>query len=226
MTVSDSSRTRVVVLISGNGSNLQALIDARQAGQMSVDLVAVISNRPAARGLVRAQQAGVTAQVVDHTQYPDREAFDRALAGEIDRYSPDLIVLAGFMRILTTEFTHHYLGRLLNIHPSLLPKYQGLHTHERALAAGDREHGATVHFVTAELDGGPAVVQARVPIAPGDDAASLAQRVQAQEHRIYPLAVKWFAEGRLRMENGVAFLDSEPLGPSGHLISDTQPQQS
>lgn len=225
MTVSDSPRTRVVVLISGNGSNLQAFIDARQAGQLPVDLVAVISNRPAVRGLSRAQQSGITTQVVDHTQYPDRETFDAALTREIDSYSPDLVILAGFMRILTAEFTHHYLGRLLNIHPSLLPKHQGLHTHERALAAGDRQHGATVHFVTAELDGGPAVVQARLPIRPNDDAASLAQRVQALEHRIYPLAVQWFAEGRLRMENGVAFLDGEPLGPSGHLTPDTQSQQ-
>ncbi len=218
MTSSNKSPSRVVVLISGNGSNLQALIDAWQAGELPIELAAVISNRPGVKGLERAERAGVETRVLDHTGFSDREEFDTALRKEIDHFSPDLVVLAGFMRILTPKFTRHYLGRMLNIHPSLLPKYQGLHTHERVLAAGDSEHGVTVHFVTAELDGGPAVIQARIPVASDDDAGSLARRVQAQEHQIYPLAVKWFAQGRLTMNNGQALLDGEPLGPSGYPI--------
>lgn len=207
-----------MVLISGNGSNLQALIDAWQAGDLPVELAAVISNRPGVKGLERAERAGIETRVLDHTGFSDREEFDAALRKEIDLFAPDLVVLAGFMRILTPAFTRHYLGRMLNIHPSLLPNYQGLHTHERVLAAGDSEHGVTVHFVTAELDGGPAVIQARIPVASDDDAGSLARRVQAQEHQIYPLAVKWFAQGRLTMNNGQALLDGEPLGPSGYPI--------
>lgn len=214
---------RVVVLISGSGSNLQALIDGWQQQQLPIELAAVISNRPGVLGLERAENAGIPAIVLDHTQFPDRLGFDTALMEVIDSYQAGLVVLAGFMRILTAEFTRHYHGRMLNIHPSLLPKYQGLHTHQRALEAGDVEHGVTVHFVTAELDGGPAAIQARVPINPGDDAASLAQRVQQQEHIIYPLAVKWFAEGRLRMRDGCAFLDNEPLPASGHLIGGAAP---
>ncbi|MDQ2078492.1 phosphoribosylglycinamide formyltransferase [Marinimicrobium sp. ABcell2] len=218
MTDADSQRTRVVVLISGTGSNLQALINAQQAGELPIELVAVISNRPEAKGLKRAERAGIPTCVVDHTQFDGRESFDQALQRKIDAYQPDLIVLAGFMRILTEAFTRHYEGRMLNIHPSLLPKYQGLNTHERALQAGDEEHGVTIHFVTAELDGGPIALQARVPVLPDDDATSLAQRVLVQEHRIYPLAVKWFAEGRLRMVDGRVLLNSEPLGPSGYPI--------
>lgn len=214
--VNTDAPSRVLVLISGNGSNLQALIDARDSGQVPIELVAVISNRPGARGLERARRAGIPALTLDHTDFDGREAFDRALIAEIDRYRPDLVVLAGFMRILTPELTRHFRGRMLNIHPSLLPKYQGLHTHERALAAGDREHGVTVHFVTEELDGGPAVIQARVPVYEDDNVSTLSERVQTQEHRIYPLAVRWFAEGRLSMDNGKVFLDGEPLGPSGH----------
>lgn len=210
---------RVVVLISGSGSNLQALIDAQQKGDLPVEIVAVISNRPGVLGLTRAEIAGIPTLVLDHTQYSDRVTFDRELIRLIDSYEPDLLVLAGFMRILTEEFTGHYLGRMLNIHPSLLPKYQGLHTHQRVLEAGDLEHGVTVHFVTAELDGGPAAIQARINVLPNDDAAALAQRVQQQEHIIYPLAVKWFAEGRLRMQDGRALLDNELLSSSGYLIS-------
>jgi phosphoribosylglycinamide formyltransferase-1 len=216
--MTSGSPVRVVVLISGSGSNLQALIDGWQAGDLPIEIAAVISNRPAVLGLQRAEQAGVPALVLDHTRFAERETFDRELMGLIDSHEPDLVVLAGFMRILTTGFTRHYLGRMLNIHPSLLPKYQGLYTHQRALDAGDREHGVTVHFVTDELDGGPAVVQARVPVRASDDAASLAKRVQQQEHIIYPLAVRWFAEGRLRMHNGQSWLDGEPLPPGGHLI--------
>lgn len=214
---------RVVVLISGSGSNLQALIDGWQQQQLPIELAAVISNRPGVRGLERAERAGIPTVVLDHTQFSDRLDFDTALMEVIDSYQAGLVILAGFMRILTAEFTHHYLGRMLNIHPSLLPKYQGLHTHQRALDAGDTEHGVTVHFVTAELDGGPAAIQARVPVNPGDDAATLAQRVQQQEHIIYPLAVKWFAEGRLRMSEGRAVLDNEPLPASGHLIGGSAP---
>mgnify|MGYP001214727289 FL=1 len=220
--MSSAQPTRVVVLISGSGSNLQALIDGQQRGQLPIDIVAVISNRPAVRGLLRAEHAGIPAEVLDHTRYDSREAFDTALQECIDRYRPELVVLAGFMRILTPALTRHYEGRMLNIHPSLLPKYQGLHTHQRALDAGETEHGVTVHFVTAELDGGPPAVQARVPVLPDDDAESLAARVQRQEHVIYPLAVKWFAEGQLRMESGRALLNNEPLGPNGYLMDTTQ----
>ena len=214
-----SPRTRVVVLISGSGSNLQASIDGMQSTELPLDIAAVISNRPAVFGLERAEKAGIPALVLDHKQFDDRESFDQKLAQLIDSYQPDLVVLAGFMRILTTTFTRHYAGRMLNIHPSLLPKYQGLHTHQRVLDAGEAEHGVTVHFVTEELDGGPAVIQAKISIESVDDAVSLAKRVQQQEHIIYPLAVKWFAEGRLRMDDGAVFLDNELLPPSGYLIN-------
>jgi phosphoribosylglycinamide formyltransferase-1 len=216
-------KTRVVVLISGSGSNLQALIDGVQAGELPVDLVAVISNRPAVFGLERAAKANIAAEVLDHKAFADRASFDRALMAKIDSYEPDLVVLAGFMRILTPEFTQHYLGRMLNIHPSLLPKFQGLHTHQRAIEACESHHGVTVHFVTAELDGGPAIVQACVPIFADDDANSLAKRVQRQEHVIYPLAVKWFAEGDLRMIDGKSVLKGEPLPTSGFLTSSDEP---
>lgn len=216
---SSSARPRVVVLISGSGSNLQALIDGMQKEELPIEIAAVISNRPAVLGLMRAEHAGIPALVLDHKQFDDRESFDQKLAQLIDSYQPDLVVLAGFMRILTTEFTRHYQGRMLNIHPSLLPKYQGLHTHQRVLDAGELEHGVTVHFVTAELDGGPSVIQAKISVEAGDDATSLAKRVQQQEHIIYPLAVKWFAEGRLRMNDNGVFLDNELLPPSGYLIN-------
>lgn len=219
----DTKRTRVVVLISGSGSNLQALIDNHAAGHLPIELAAVISNRPAVMGLERAARARIATEVMDHKDFESRDSFDCALMQLIDRYAPDLVVLAGFMRILTPEFTQHYRGRMLNIHPSLLPKFQGLHTHERALAAGESHHGVTVHFVTAELDGGPAVIQARVPILPQDDAITLAKRVQRQEHIIYPLAVKWFAEGKLRMEGGKALLNDELLPESGYQIEANEP---
>lgn len=210
--------TRVVVLISGSGSNLQALIDGQQAGDLPIDIVAVISNRPDVYGLTRAAQADIPAVLLDHKAFANREEFDQQLMRVIDDYSPDLLVLAGFMRILTPQFTQHYLGRMLNIHPSLLPKFQGLHTHQRALDAHETRHGVTVHFVTAELDGGPSAIQASVPIINGDDAGSLAKRVQRQEHIIYPLAVKWFAEGRLVMKENRAYLDNELLPEHGYLI--------
>lgn len=201
----------VVVLVSGRGSNMEALLRARRAGDLPVVFRAVISNRPEAPALDIARAEGVTAEALDHRPFPDRESFDHALMGVIDRHEPGLIVLAGFMRILTADFIEHYRGRLLNIHPSLLPALPGLHTHERALAEGLHEHGATVHFVTPELDAGPAVLQARVPVRPGDDPATLGARVLRQEHRIYPRAVRWFAEGRLRFDGDTPWLDGEPL---------------
>lgn len=216
--MSEAKKARVVVLISGSGSNLQALIDGVADKSLPIDLVAVISNRPEVMGLERAAKANIPADLLDHKTFADRESFDRALMEKIDSYLPDLVVLAGFMRILTPEFTQHYLGRMLNIHPSLLPKFQGLHTHQRAIDAGEQRHGVTVHFVTAELDGGPAIVQASVPVLASDDASSLAKRVQRQEHVIYPLAVKWFAQGDLRMIDGKSVLKGEPLPTSGFQI--------
>lgn len=212
----------IVVLISGSGSNLQALIDAADAGDLQANISAVISNRPKAYGLERAAAAGINTHVVDHTEYPSREAFDQELASIIDQHQPDLVVLAGFMRILTPEFTNRYLGRMLNIHPSLLPKYPGLNTHQRAIDAGDDSHGVTVHFVIPELDGGPNVVQAIVPVLASDSADQLAARVLVQEHKIYPLAVSWFAQGRLKMDANSCRLDDKRLPESGHII-DTRP---
>lgn len=206
----------VAVLISGSGSNLQALIDGAQTGALPIDLRAVISNESNAFGLERAKRAGIEARVLDHRDFPDRESYDVALAELIDRFEPGLVVLAGFMRILTPGFVARYRGRMLNIHPSLLPKFRGLHTHQRALEAGETAHGASVHFVTEELDGGPLVLQARVPVKPGDVADTLAARVLKKEHKIYPQVVRWFAQGRLVIDgDGVPRLDgreiSQPL---------------
>ena len=208
----------VVVLISGSGSNLQALIDSVAHDGNPARIAAVICNRAGAYGLERAKQAWITTELLDHKQFDGREAFDAALIQAIDAHQPDLVVLAGFMRILTPGFVQHYSGRLLNIHPSLLPKHKGLHTHQRAIEAGDSEHGCSVHFVTEELDGGPLVVQAVLPVMADDTAESLARRVHQQEHQIYPLAVRWFAEGRLRLGAQGAMLDGLPLPASGHLI--------
>ena len=208
----------VVVLLSGSGSNLQALIDSDDVKASPATLRAVISNRADAPGLQRAKNAGIDTRVLDHTAFEGREAFDAALIEIIDTFNPHLVVLAGFMRILSADFVRHYQGRLLNIHPSLLPKYKGLHTHQRALEAQDREHGCSVHFVTEELDGGPLVVQAVIPVESEDTPSSLAQRVHAQEHRIYPLAVRWFAEGRLSLDEQGALLDGQLLPASGHQI--------
>lgn len=208
----------VVVLISGSGSNLQALIDSIAHDGNPARIAAVISNRADAYGLERAKQAGIATAVLDHKQFDGREAFDAALVEAIDAFAPQLVVLAGFMRILTPGFVRHYTGRLLNIHPSLLPKYKGLHTHQRALEAGDSEHGCSVHFVSEELDGGPLVVQAVVPVQSDDSPSSLAQRVHEQEHVIYPLAVRWFAEGRLQLAAQGAMLDEQLLPSTGQLI--------
>ncbi len=209
---------RVVVLISGSGSNLQALIDGQQEGTLPITISAVISNRPDALGLERARQANIPTALIDHTGFSDRLSFDQALIKSIDEYQPDLVVLAGFMRILTPEFVRHFQGRMLNIHPSLLPKYQGLHTHRRALEAGDEKHGVTVHFVTEELDGGPPVIQASVHIDKTDDESTLAKKVQRQEHIIYPMAVNWFAQHRLQITGNTVLLDGEPLPENGYQV--------
>lgn len=202
----------VVVLISGAGSNLQALIDAQLGDALPVEIRAVVSNRAEAFGLERATRAGIATRVLNHRDFATRERYDGELGTLIEDFAPGLVVLAGFMRILTPEFVTRFRGRLLNIHPSLLPKFPGLHTHQRAIDAGEVEHGATVHFVTEELDGGPAVLQARVPVLPGDDAATLAGRVLLKEHLIYPLAVRWFAEGRLSLtDRGWPLFDGKVL---------------
>lgn len=208
-------RLPIVVLVSGGGTNLQSIIDAVQSQELPVDIRAVISNRTGAYGLERAAQAGIPGEVLNHKDFPDRESYDRALIDLIDRYTPGLVVLAGFMRILSDDFVRHYEGRMVNIHPSLLPKYRGLNTHQRCLEAGDAEHGATVHFVTPELDAGPVIIQARVPVKPGDSPEALAARVLKEEHRIYPTAIRWFAEGRLELKNGVAHLDGDIIEPGG-----------
>lgn len=202
---------RIAVLISGGGTNLQALIDAEAAGTLDGTIAAVISNRPDVRGLERAEEAGIPSRVISHREHADRASFDAALMEAIDSFSPDLVVLAGFMRILTDGFVQHYRGRLLNIHPSLLPDWPGLHTHRRVLEAGQAQHGATVHFVTEELDGGPPVIQGRVPVRADDDEDSLAHRVGSQERRIYPEAVRWFCRGRLRLVGSQVELDGTGL---------------
>ena len=202
----------VAVLISGSGSNLQALIDGQLDGTLPIRIRVVVSNRADVFGLERAERAGIPGRVLSHKGYASREDYDADLATLLDEYQPGLVVLAGFMRILTPDFVIRHEGRMFNIHPSLLPKFPGLHTHQRALEAGEQEHGATVHFVTDELDGGPAVIQARVPVLPGDDAERLAARVLAREHVIYPLAVRWFAEGRLALgADGCPRLDGRVL---------------
>jgi phosphoribosylglycinamide formyltransferase-1 len=201
----------IVVLISGAGSNLRAIAERAREGSLPVEIRAVISDRPEAPGLAWAAAAGLPAEVVPWRGFADRAGFDAALAACIDRHAPALVVLAGFMRVLGDGFVGRYLGRMLNIHPSLLPRHRGLHTHRRALEAGDRVHGASVHFVTPELDGGPVVLQARVPVREGDDEAALAARVLAQEHRIYPECIGWFAAGRLLYRDGAAVLDGRIL---------------
>ena len=206
-----SRRLAIVVLISGRGSNLQSIIDSITGGTLPADLRAVISNCGDALGLERARQAGVSTEVVDHRRFSDRASFDRALADVIDRHGAELVILAGFMRILGAEFVARYRGRLINIHPSLLPAFRGLDTHRRALEAGVAEHGASVHFVTEELDGGPVIVRARVPVLPGDTAEVLAARVLEHEHRILPETIRWFAQGRLALDDRQVILDGRPL---------------
>lgn len=203
--------TRVAVLISGEGSNLQALIDAAQAGQLGSRIVTVVSNRGAARGLERARAAGIEALQLPAARGQGRDEYDAALAALLASRAPELVVLAGFMRILGPTFVELYAGRMLNLHPSLLPKYPGLDTHRRVLAAGDTLHGATVHFVTTQLDGGPPIIQYRLAVRAGDTTESLAQRVHVGEHIILPRAVSWFAAGRLRLAGGSVMLDGQAL---------------
>ncbi|EST58533.1 phosphoribosylglycinamide formyltransferase [Proteus cibi] len=201
----------IVVLISGNGSNLQAIIDACRTNKITGNVVAVLSNKADAYGLERAKLADIPAYFVDPALYHDRADYDNALIEQIDAYKPDIVVLAGFMRILSPGFVTHYQHKLLNIHPSLLPKYPGLHTHRQVLANKDSFHGVTVHFVTEELDGGPKIIQACIPVLPDDTEQSLQTRIQAEEYRIYPLAIRWLAEDRLKMKNNQAFLDDIAL---------------
>ncbi len=204
-------RLSIVVLLSGSGSNLQAIIEAIDSGALHAEIRAVISNKAEAYGLQRACHHGIDTAIIDHRDYNDRAQFDQALLERIDQYQPRLIVLAGFMRILTADFVDHFSGRIINIHPSLLPAYTGLNTHQRAIDAGDQEHGVSIHYVTNELDGGPIICQARVPILPGDSADTLANRVLKQEHRIYPLTLDWISQGRLRQKLNHVNFDGQIL---------------
>jgi phosphoribosylglycinamide formyltransferase-1 len=212
--------SRILVLISGSGSNLQAIIDACNASDYPGEVVGVISNKADAYGLTRASNADIDNLVLSHKDFDCRESYDQALMTEIDKFAPDIVVLAGFMRILTPAFVQRYQGKLLNIHPSLLPKYQGLNTHQRAIDAGDKEHGVSVHFVTEELDGGPVILQAKIPVFDGDVSDDLAARVHEQEHRIYPLVIKWLCQNRLGMhkdgDHQQAILDGKVLSVSGY----------
>lgn len=215
----ESKVSRLVVVISGSGSNLQAIIDACQDGRISASISAVISNKPDVYGLERAKKAGITSTVLNHKEYESRESYDMALAELIDSFEPDLIVLAGFMRILSAEFVKRYPGKMLNIHPSLLPKYPGLHTHQRALQNNETEHGATVHFVTEELDGGPILLQGIIDVSSDDDESSLASRVQQEvEHTIYPLAIEYCVGGRAVMSGANVSLDGALLPPQGKTL--------
>jgi phosphoribosylglycinamide formyltransferase 1 len=222
--LSETPRQPIVILISGRGSNMRALIERSQATDAAYRVASVISDRADAGGLEAAAQLGVEARALPRPTGSERADYDRLLAATISGYSPALIVLAGFMRILSAEFVARFAGRILNIHPSLLPKYAGLHTHRRVLEAREAEHGVTVHFVTEELDGGPPVLQARVPVLPGDTEATLSERVLVQEHIIYPLAVNWFCQGRLRCEAGKARLDGRLLSEPVQ-ISDASPER-
>ncbi len=210
MTATGRTPLRIAVLVSGSGSNLQAIIDAVQAGSLDGRIVGVISDRPGVLALERARQAGIPGITVDYRAQPDRESFGIALLNELQRLAPQLVVLAGFMRILPAAVVDSYRGRMLNVHPSLLPRYPGLDTYKRALTAGDAWHGSTVHFVIPELDAGPPLVQYRVAIRPGDTEESLRGRVQRGEHRIYPLALQWLAEGRFEYRDGAIWCDGRP----------------
>jgi phosphoribosylglycinamide formyltransferase-1 len=201
---------RTAILISGSGTNLQAFIDQVADQQLDLELCIVFSNNPDAYGLARAREAGIPTECFEHGAFPSRELFDRAVAGILDVYEPELIILAGFMRILSPWFVEHYAGRILNIHPALLPKYPGLDTHQRALDAGDEWHGSTVHFVTEELDGGPRILQGRLRVNPGESADELRERVQAIEHRIYPEAAGLVGAGRVRFHEGTTWIDGQP----------------
>ena len=227
MTLATESNTKpsIVVLISGSGSNLQTIIDQCSNGKINGKVTAVISNVETAYGLTRAQNANIDSKVLNHKAYDSRELYDQALIQTINAYQPDVVVLAGFMRIVTAGFVEHYQGKLINIHPSLLPKYQGLNTHQRVLDSADTEHGCSVHFVTEELDGGPVILQAKVPVFDGDDSSQLAERVLVQEHLIYPMVVGWMCDQRLQMKKQdsgfVAYLDKQLLSPQGYANEDS-----
>ncbi|WP_273383043.1 phosphoribosylglycinamide formyltransferase [Actinobacillus porcinus] len=207
---------KIVVLISGSGTNLQAIIDACQSGEINGKIVSVISNKADAYGLTRAQNAKIPTALFERKNFANNLEMDRAIAQHIEQLEADLVVLAGYMKILSDEFTLQFAGKILNIHPSLLPKYKGLHTYQQALDAGDTEHGTTVHFVTPELDSGAIILQAKVPIFPEDDIADIEERVKAQEMQIYPLVVKWFASDRLKEKEGKAYLDGKLLPENGY----------
>jgi len=198
-----------VVLISGSGSNLQSLIE--NSKDIDLEISCVISNNPNAYGLERAKEAGIATKILEHTKFPSRESYDKSLKKIIDEYKPEIIILAGFMRILTANFVNSYLGKIINIHPSLLPKHQGLNTHERAIQAGDKIHGVSIHFVTAELDGGPVIAHKSIKINENENPKSLAKRVLKEEHKIYPMVVKWYTQGRLYYKNNKAILDNKVL---------------
>lgn len=204
-------KASLVVLISGSGSNLQAIIDAIKSGQLYAEITAVISNQVSAKGLDRATRENITTHVIDHKLYPSRELFDQAMIEVIDPLKPELVILAGFMRILGDNFIYHYQHRLINIHPSLLPKYKGLNTHQKAITNKDKIHGASVHYVNNELDSGPLVIQAEIPVLDTDSAETLAKRVLKQEHKIYPMAIKMHITGRIKFDHQRLLLDDQPL---------------
>lgn len=211
MKADPAPRPTIVVLASGSGTNLQALIDASRERNFPGEIIAVGCNKPDAFALERAAQANIPTFVVNHKNHGSREEFDGALMAELRRYNPDLIVLAGFMRILTDDFVRAFRGKMLNIHPSLLPAYTGLNTHQRVLEAGDATHGVSIHFVTEELDGGPVIAQAEVPVASDDTPETLSERVQQEEHILYPIVVRWFCEGRIQLGADAVLFDGEPL---------------
>ena len=213
--MSESSLPKIVILISGSGSNLQAIIDQVAQGNLKCEIACVISNKADAFGLERAKKAGIQTLVINHKEFDSRESFDAHLQSQIDQYNPKLVILAGFMRILTASFTEHYEGKMLNIHPSLLPKFQGLHTHKRAIEAGEAFGGVTVHFVTAQLDDGPNIIQAKVAIDANENEESLAKKVLIKEHIIYPMAIEWFLDNRLKMNQNQTILDEKVLNPQG-----------
>ncbi len=218
-----TNKARLAVLASGNGSNFQAIIDACEDGRLDAQIVLLIVNRPSAYALERARAHGIATQVIDHKAHPDREAFDAVLAEAIDAAHPDWIIMAGFMRILTDGFVNRFLGRLINIHPSLLPKYPGLDTHARALGAGDRAHGATVHFVTPTVDAGPPIVQGQIEITPDDTVERLKQRIHGIEHCIYPLAIEWLIEGKTDFDRASAQTNPAVVDASGAQIVPPRP---
>ena len=210
---------QLAVLISGSGTNLQAIMDAQKAGTLDAEIAVVFSNRANAAGLERAAQAGIPTASLDHRDYLDREQFDQAMIEVLTPYAPDTVVLAGFMRILSAVFVRHYAGRLINIHPSLLPKYRGLNTHARALEAGDSEHGCSIHFVTEELDGGPLIAQAPIAVHANDTVDSLSKRVQQREHLLYPQVLQWRAQDRLALTDNGVILDGKPLPAQGYTLA-------